>query len=112
MGVFLTINKLLIYNIINYFFLFRSDDSFEALKQKLATVMPAGGEPNLNEDGTSVSSNTSIQKTAPISSTQDISSTATTSEPPKAHPATISHSVSVEQQPQPISETAKRKDEA
>ena len=81
----------------------------------------AGGEgaaANIIEGGTpisattSVSATTSIQKSAPMPNTQDTSSTSTMSEPPKGHPATISHSVSVEQPVQPVVETAKRKDEA
>ena len=69
---------------------------------------------NVIEGGTPISATTSIQKSAPMPNTQDTSSTTSTmSEPPKGHPATISHSVSVEQQPvQPAVEPTKRKDEA
>ena len=62
----------------------KSDASFEVLKQKLATMMPAGSEGN--EDG-SVSSTTSIQKVSPqvvipTLSNQD-SMTSQTSEAPR-----------------------------
>ena len=71
---------------------------------------------NTIEGSTPISATTSIQKSAPLMpmpNIQDNSSTLTMSEPPKGHPATISHSVSVEQTAvQPAVETTKRKDEA
>ena len=98
-------------------FFFRNDAAFEGLKQQLKDVMhrTAGVEgvaaANTIEGSTPISATTSIQKSAP--NIQDTSSTLTMSEPPKGHPATISHSVSVEQPAvQPAVETTKRKDEA
>ena len=105
-----------------YIVFFRNDAAFEGLKQQLKDVMhrTAGIEgvaaANTIEGSTPISATTSIQKSAPLMpmpNIQDTSSTLTMSEPPKGHPATISHSVSVEQTAvQPAVETTKRKDEA